>query len=370
VAKVSLRNVTKIFGSNVTAINNVTVDVADREFLVAVGPSGCGKTTMLRLVAGLEEPTSGTIVIGDRVVNGVPPKDRDVAMVFQNYALYPHMNVFENMAFALKVRKHSHADVAERVREVAKLLGIEELLIMKPAVLSGGQRQRVALGRAIVRNPKVFLLDEPFSNLDAQMRLATRIELKSLHTRMKVTTIFVTHDQAEAMTLGDRVCVLCNGIVQQIGTPMDIYDNPVNRFVAGFFGSPPMNFFSGLIDFERDKPRFNLGQVKIDLPAGLSNKLLPHKGKEIVLGVRPEHLSLVPFREQGKDAIGATVELVEPLGARTYIYLTKTTGIKLVADVNQCSGLHASDSVRVYLNVEQLHVFEPGSMGRNISISQ
>jgi multiple sugar transport system ATP-binding protein len=367
-AKISLKNVTKVFDGNVTAINNATLDVADREFLVVVGPSGCGKTTMLRLIAGLEEPTSGTIVIGDRVVNKVPPKDRDVAMVFQNYALYPHMNVFENMAFALKVRKYSRADVEEKVSKVARLLGIENLLTMKPAVLSGGQRQRVALGRAIVRNPKVFLLDEPFSNLDAQLRLATRTELKSLQGRLKVTTIFVTHDQAEAMTLGDRICVLYNGVVQQIGTPMEIYNQPVNRFVAGFFGLPPMNFLTGQIDFENDKLRFSLGQVKLDLPAELSGRLLPYKGKEVVFGIRPEHLSLRPIKEQGENAIQATIELVEPLGARTYVYFTSIDGVKLVADVSRCFDLHSGDTTKVHLDVEQLHVFEFGGMCKNISI--
>jgi multiple sugar transport system ATP-binding protein len=370
VAKVLLENVTKIFDGNVTATSNVTLDVADQEFLVVVGPSGCGKTTMLRLIAGLEEPTSGTIVIGDRVVNKVPPKDRDIAMVFQNYALYPHMNVFKNMAFALKVRKYPRLKVAERVGEVARLLGIENLLAMRPATLSGGERQRVALGRAIVRNPKVFLLDEPFSNLDAQLRLATRAELKSLQRKLKVTTIFVTHDQAEAMTLGDHISVLYKGVVQQIGTPMEVYSKPVNRFVAGFFGLPPMNFLSGPIDFEKDKPRFCLGQVKIDLPVRSYSKLLPYKGKEIVLGVRPEHLSLYQIQGQGENVIKAEVELVEPLGARTYVYFTSIDGTKLVADVSRCFDLHPGSVARVHLDVEQLHIFEPSEMGRNVSMTQ
>jgi multiple sugar transport system ATP-binding protein len=367
VAKVLLKNVTKIFDGNVTAINNITIDVADQEFLVVVGPSGCGKTTMLRLIAGLEEPTSGTIVIENRTVNKVQPKDRDVAMVFQNYALYPHMNVFENIAFALKVRKYPRVDVADRVGEVAKLLGIEKLLAMRPSDLSGGQRQRVALGRAIIRNPKVFLLDEPFSNIDAQLRLATRAELKSLQRRLKVTTIFVTHDQAEAMTLGDRICVLYNGIVQQIGTPMEVYSKPANKFVAGFLGLPPMNFLSGQIDFEKDKPRFCFGKVKVALPVSLSNKLLPYKGKEIILGVRPEHLSLHPIQGQGENVTRATVELIEPLGARTYIYFTSIDGAKLIADASRYFDLHPGDSVEVHLNMEQVHTFESGEMGRNIN---
>jgi multiple sugar transport system ATP-binding protein len=367
VAKVLLENITKIFDGNVTAMNNATLDVADQEFLVVVGPSGCGKTTMLRLIAGLEEPTSGIIVIGDRVVNKVPPKDRDVAMVFQNYALYPHMNVFENMAFALKVRKHPRVEVEQRVGEVAKLLGIENLLAMRPDALSGGQRQRVALGRAIVRNPKVFLLDEPFSNLDAQLRLATRAELKSLQRRLKVTTIFVTHDQAEAMTLGDRICVLYNGVVQQIGTPMEIYSKPVNRFVAGFFGLPPMNFLSGPIIFECGKPKFYFGKVKINLPARLFDKVLPYKGREIVVGVRPEHFSLDPIQEQAEDVILATVELVESLGARTYVYFTSIDGIKLVTEISRCFDPHPGGAVRVYIDVEQLHVFEHGEIGRNLN---
>ncbi len=238
-ARVLLENVTKVYGDKVTAVDNLTLEVGDQEFMVIVGPSGCGKTTILRMIAGLEDVTSGTVTIGDIIVNSVPPKDRDIAMVFQNYALYPHMTVFQNMAFALKLRKYPKAEIKKQVEEASLLLGIEDLLDRKPKALSGGQRQRVAVGRAIVRDPKVFLFDEPLSNLDPQVRTTTRTELKGLHARLKTTSIYVTHDQVEAMTLGDRIAVLKNGIIQQIGTPLEIYDKPINKFVAGFFGSPP-----------------------------------------------------------------------------------------------------------------------------------
>jgi multiple sugar transport system ATP-binding protein len=367
-AKVSLKNVTKIFDGKVRAINNVTLDVADEEFLVIVGPSGCGKTTALRLVAGLEEPTSGTIIIGDRVVNDVPANKRDVAMVFQNYALYPHMTVFENLAFALKVRKQPKVEVEKRVKEVAKMLDIETLLDMRPATISGGQRQRIALGRAIVQHPRVFLLDEPLSNLDTQLRLATRTEVKSLQRRLKTTTIFVTHDQAEAMMLGDRICVMYEGSIRQIGTPIEIYSKPSDRFVAGFFGMPPMNFFQGRIEYEGNMPKFCLHRLRIGLPVRIYTKMPPYKDREIVLGVRPEHISLIPIPGRSDNVIRAVLDLLEPLGARAYAYLTSTFGDKFVADVNPRFNACAGDSIQVYIDIDQVHLFETGEMGKNIDI--
>jgi multiple sugar transport system ATP-binding protein len=251
-ARVLLENVTKIFDGEVTAVSNFNLEVADGEFMVIVGPSGCGKTTTLRMIAGLEKITSGNIYIGNTLVNDVRPKERDVAMVFQNYALYPHMTAYQNMAFPLKMREFPKAEIKKRIKESAKLLGIERFLNRKPKALSGGQRQRVAVGRAIVRNPKAFLFDEPLSNLDARLRLTTRAELKDLHRKLQTTTIYVTHDQAEAMSLGDRICVMYDGKIQQIAGPVEVYERPVNKFVAGFLGTPPMNFFTGCLKSQND----------------------------------------------------------------------------------------------------------------------
>ena len=267
-AKVVFEHVYKKFPNGVIAVNDFNLEIKDKEFVVLVGPSGCGKTTSLRCVAGLEEASSGNIYIGDNIVNDVAPKDRDIAMVFQNYALYPHMDVYNNMAFGLKLRKFPKVEIERRVKEAAKILGIENLLDRRPKALSGGQRQRVALGRAIVREPKVFLMDEPLSNLDAKLRVQMRAELQKLHNRLKTTIIYVTHDQIEAMTMGDRIVVMKDGVVQQVGRPLDIYDNPNNVFVAGFIGTPPMNFMEGVLKQENNRLYVDLETIKIYVPAG------------------------------------------------------------------------------------------------------
>src|SRR6059036_1800511 len=298
-AEVRLEHVTKRFSEDVAALDDLTLEVADGEFLILVGPSGCGKTTALRLVAGLEKPSSGTITIGDRVVNDVTPRDRDIAMVFQNYALYPHMTVYRNLAFGLKERKTPKPEIERRVREASAILGLDDLLKRRPAQLYGGQRQRVAMGRALVREPKAFLLDEPLSNLDAKLRVAMRAELKRLHQRLEITTIHVTHDQVEAMTLGDRIAVMNEGALQQLGHPQEVYDRPANLFVAGFIGSPPMNLLRGVVSHGRIEAG-DLAAERPSLPDG-----------EVVVGVRPEAFLIAP---DGAASTELTVEIVEPLG--------------------------------------------------------
>src|SRR5579859_2814965 len=292
-AKVTLKNVGKIYGSNVVAVNNVNIEIADKEFLVLVGPSGCGKSTTLRMVAGLEELSGGEIRIDDVLVNDVPPKDRDIAMVFQNYALYPHMTAYENMAFGLRLRKYPKEEIKQRVYEAANILGIQELLNRRPKELSGGQRQRVAVGRAIVRKPKVFLFDEPLSNLDAKLRVQMRAEISKLHTRLQATMIYVTHDQAEAMTMGDRICVMKDGNIMQVAEPLELYNRPANLFVAGFIGSPSMNFFKGrmrragdFLDFVEDNAAGT--PLTLRLPGALAAKAAVLADKPVILGLRPE----------------------------------------------------------------------------------
>jgi len=328
-AQVALEDVTKVFPASsrkerdVTAVDNLTLHVADREFVVLVGPSGCGKSTTLRMIAGLEEPTHGTIHIGERVVNDVPPKDRDIAMVFQNYALYPHMTAYQNMAFGLKLRKYPKAEIDERVRDAARVLGIQELLTRKPAALSGGQRQRVAVGRAIVRKPKVFLFDEPLSNLDAKLRVEMRAELNRLHQRLQTTMVYVTHDEVEAMTLGDRIVVLNDGVVQQVADPLSLYDRPRNRFVAGFIGTPPMNFLDGEIEDAGGTLYFVAGAGRLRLPRRMASNLKGHLGRGVALGIRPEDMrsrSLVP--DAGPETcLNVRVNVVEPLGDEMILYL-------------------------------------------------
>jgi len=366
-ARVLLENVTKVFDGDVIAVSDFTLDIADGEFMVIVGPSGCGKTTTLRMIAGLEKPTSGKIYIADTLANDVPPKDRNIAMVFQNYALYPHMTVYQNMAFALKMRKSVKAEIDKRVRETARLLGIAHLLNRKPKALSGGQRQRAALGRAIVRNPKAFLFDEPLSNLDANLRISTRAELKALHYRLRTTSIYVTHDQAEAMTLGDRVCVMQNGAVQQVAAPMQVYESPVNRFVAGFIGTPPMNFFEGKVDFSSGTPCFVFGSDTIALPLRMKAVLADFSGKKMVLGLRPEHFSLCPVDGRTNNAITATVSVVEPLGTKIDVYLTKETGVDFVAAIDPHAELKVGDTVKMNIDLEKMNIFEPGEMGKNVA---
>jgi multiple sugar transport system ATP-binding protein len=368
-ARVLLYNVTKVFDGNVTAVNNLTLSVGDREFLVIVGPSGCGKTTTLRMIAGLEEFTSGTITIGDTIVNDMPPKDRDIAMVFQNYALYPHMTVFQNMAFVLKLRKHPAAEIKKRVVEAAMLLGIEDLLNRKPKALSGGQRQRVAVGRAIVCNPKVFLFDEPLSNLDATVRVTTRAELKALHRKLKTTSIYVTHDQVEAMTLGDRICVLYEGVVQQVASPLEVYDQPANRFVAGFFGTPPMNFLDGLIQYRDNNVYFITGSETILLPPRMKDILAAYRDQRVVLGIRPERLSVQPIGGQSQNGIDCSITVAEPLGDRMNVHLQSSSNERLIVSVDPRVGIQISQAIMIYLDVERVYIFEPGEMGKNISLA-
>ncbi len=318
-ATVTLERVKKVYEGGVTAVHEFSLDVADREFIVLVGPSGCGKSTTLRMIAGLEEISGGTISIDGAVVNDVPPKDRDIAMVFQNYALYPHMSVYDNMAFGLKLRKFPKGEIDQRVREAARILGITEYLDRKPKALSGGQRQRVAVGRAIVRKPKVFLFDEPLSNLDAKLRVQTRTEISKLHQRLGATMIYVTHDQTEAMTMADRIVLMKDGFVQQIASPMEIYRRPANIFVAGFIGSPAMNFIPGSVKKGR-RVTFDGGPgVQFTLSRLHQKKLAGFAGKKVILGVRPEHLVLGSSKG---GSIAGKVEVVEPMGSEVYAYFT------------------------------------------------
>jgi multiple sugar transport system ATP-binding protein len=365
VAQVKLENVCKVYDGGITAVNNANLSIADKEFMVIVGPSGCGKTTTLRMIAGLEEISSGTIRIDDKIVNDIPPKDRDIAMVFQNYALYPHMTVYENMAFGLKLRKMPKTEIKARVLEAAKFLELEPYLDRKPKALSGGQRQRVAVGRAIVRNPKAFLFDEPLSNLDAKLRVTTRTELKSLHNRLNVTSIYVTHDQAEAMTLGDRICLMYDGRIQQVAAPMEVYDRPANRFVAGFLGTPPMNFFDGRINVQESKVCFEIGSDVIVLPLSIKDKLSGYNGKQMVLGIRPEAVSPIEYSGQTGNKINALVGVIEPLGDRTAIH-SIVNGHKLIASIEPHTKIKKDSQTAFYLDLNRVHIFEPGHTGKNI----
>lgn len=359
-ARVELKNVRKVFPGNVTAVTNANLTIEDKEFVVLVGPSGCGKSTTLRMIAGLEEITSGEIYIGDRLVNDVPPKNRDIAMVFQNYALYPHMTVFKNMAFGLLLRKYPKDVIRTRVHEAAEILGIMELLERKPKALSGGQRQRVAVGRAIVRNPKVFLFDEPLSNLDAKLRVQMRAEISKLHTRLQSTMIYVTHDQIEAMTMGDRIVVMLDGIIQQVASPLELYHRPVNRFVAGFIGSPPMNMIEGRIEAENGRVRFldKSGIVKLQLPGDKSDKLRDYAGKAVTCGIRPEYMLENPEQEvkEGRS-IQAIVEVVEPMGSETYLYLD-LDGQAITARIKADSEPAVNKPHIIDVDVDNVHFFD------------
>jgi multiple sugar transport system ATP-binding protein len=378
-ARVELEKVTKVYPGGIKAVDSIDLSIADREFVVLVGPSGCGKSTTLRMVAGLEEMTEGVIRIGDRVVNDVPPKDRDVAMVFQNYALYPHMTVYKNMAFALKLRRFPKAQIEQRVREAAKILEIEHLLERKPRALSGGQRQRVAVGRAIVREPAAFLFDEPLSNLDAKLRVTTRAELKRLHRRLKTTTIYVTHDQEEAMTLGDRIVVMKEGRIQQADAPLKTYNEPANRFVAGFIGMPPMNFFDGaimMVDgglvFEEGRTErgggFSLpgGGFRLPIPPHLTDTLAGSVGKHVVLGIRPEYFHVRPA--PGAFApVRVNVNVLEPLGNDMDVYMSTSLNDHVVARVEADCGLEMDAQATVYVDLRKVHFFDPGETGMNLS---
>lgn len=323
-AKVELKNITKVYDGNVKAVDNVNIVINDQEFVVFVGPSGCGKSTTLRMVAGLEDITGGELFIDGALVNDVPPKDRNIAMVFQNYALYPHMTVYENMAFGLKIRKIDKLEIERRVNEAARILDIEKLLLRRPKQLSGGQRQRVAVGRAIVRNPKVFLFDEPLSNLDAKLRVQMRAEISELHNRLKATMIYVTHDQVEAMTMGDKIVVMKDGLVQQIGSPLYLYNHPVNKFVAGFIGSPPMNFMSVKVLEEGGSIVLDEGSYKLSVTDEQAGYLKSYVGKEIYFGIRPEDLCFVEYAAS-KNNIRAKVTVIEPLGAEIHLFASTPT---------------------------------------------
>jgi len=358
-SKVMMENLTKRF-AEVTAVNNVNLDIEDREFVVLVGPSGCGKTTTLRMVAGLEEITEGSIFIGDRLVNDVPPKDRNIAMVFQNYALYPHMNVFNNMAFGLKLRKIPKDEIEERVKRAAQILGIEELLDRKPRQLSGGQRQRVAVGRAIVRDPEVFLFDEPLSNLDAKLRVAMRAELIKLHRSLDATMIYVTHDQVEAMTMANRIVIMKDGLIQQEGSPLDVYDHPVNVFVAGFIGSPAMNFARGEIVSEGDVFYCQLGGQKLKLTDSMKPALSAYNGKEVVFGIRPESIT----DDENEAAVGEWarlddmhVEVYEPLGSDVILELSHN-GTSFTAKVDPHTHSRMGVDVPIWVDMSVCKLFD------------
>jgi multiple sugar transport system ATP-binding protein len=350
--------VTKRFGDN-TAVDRIDLTANDKEFLVLVGPSGCGKTTTLRMIAGLEETTEGEIYIGDRMVNNVPPKDRDIAMVFQNYALYPHMSVYKNLAFGLKQRKFPKPEINLRVTKVAQMLGIKELLKRKPKELSGGQRQRVAMGRAIVRKPEVFLFDEPLSNLDAKLRVQMRAELARLHRRLETTIVYVTHDQIEAMTLADRIVVMNNGIIMQTGAPMNVYDNPKNLFVAGFIGSPAMNFFDVRLAGEKGALFIESENFRLAVSARLQDRFLHAKDRELVLGIRPEHIYEREVKGEfpGGELLKATVEVVEPIGSQV-ILLASCGSSNLTACVDPQTHAKPNMELEFILDTNRLHLFD------------
>lgn len=367
-ATVTLKNLVKNYGDArkpVIAVNHINLEIRDQEFMVLVGPSGCGKSTTLRMIAGLEDVSSGEISIGDRVVNDVPPKDRDIAMVFQNYALYPHMSVFDNMAFGLTLRKVPRTEIHERVMKAAKILGIEEYLDRKPKALSGGQRQRVAVGRAIVRDPKVFLFDEPLSNLDAKMRISMRAEISKLHDRLQSTMIYVTHDQVEAMTMGDRICVMKGGNIMQVAEPLELYNFPQNMFVASFIGSPPMNFFHGTIEargedlFFRERVTDGEGML-VPVPASNKEAVAAFQGREIVLGIRPEDVGSYHESSASSEPFNAVVDVSEPMGSETYLYL-RSAGHSFIAKIRTMQVPRTGDAFAAMFDYSKLHFFDPAS---------
>ena len=354
-----LKNIYKRYSGGVVAVSDFNLEIADKEFIILVGPSGCGKSTTLRMIAGLEEISDGELYIDGRLVNEVAPKDRDIAMVFQNYALYPHMTVFENMAFGLKLRKTPKEEISRRVHEAAEILGIEQYLDRKPKALSGGQRQRVALGRAIVREPKVFLMDEPLSNLDAKLRVQMRTEIGKLHKKLQTTFIYVTHDQTEAMTMGSRIVVMKDGVIQQVDSPSNLYNTPCNKFVAGFIGSPQMNFIDAKIEKEDGGVYAIFGNSKVKFPEGKTEALSSYIGKEVVIGIRPEdlhddeaYITAVP-----ENVVSANVELTEMMGAETFLYL-EISGVACTARVNPRTTAKLGDTIKVAFDPNKIHVFD------------
>lgn len=356
-AEIKLNHINKKYDNKFEAVKDFNLDIKDKEFIVFVGPSGCGKSTTLRMIAGLEDITGGDLVIGDKRVNDVAPKDRDIAMVFQNYALYPHMNVYDNMAFGLKLRKFDKKEIERRVTDAARILGLENLLDRKPKALSGGQRQRVALGRAIVRDPQVFLMDEPLSNLDAKLRVQMRAEISKLHQRLQTTTIYVTHDQTEAMTMATRIVIMKDGVIQQVGSPKEVYDAPDNVFVGGFIGSPAMNFLRGTLE----DGYFKMSDVKVKVPEGKMKTLRDqgYTNKEVLLGIRPEDIHDEPvFIESSQDTkIEAAVEVAELMGAETYLY-SKVAGQDFIARVDSRSDVHSGQNIDLALNMNKCHFFD------------
>ncbi len=362
VAGVSVRKVVKSYEGGVLAVRGIDLEIADNEFVVLVGPSGCGKSTTLRMIAGLEEISDGEIWIGGSVVNDVPPRDRDIAMVFQNYALYPHMTVRENMAFGLKLRKFAKEEIKKRVDEAARMLDIEPLLDRKPKALSGGQRQRVAMGRAIVRNPKVFLFDEPLSNLDAKLRVQMRTEIKRVHQMVPTTTVYVTHDQVEAMTLADRVVVMNGGIIEQVGPPQELYHHPATKFVAGFIGSPAMNFMP--VKMVGDNAALGVqlddGQT-LPISAARIERYAPYRGKEMLLGLRPEHITdMIDSAKQNLEPMSIKVDVVEPMGMETLIHFFMGTTYA-VARISPDTAAHAGQTLPLHADMNNMHLIDPAS---------
>jgi multiple sugar transport system ATP-binding protein len=362
-AEVSIRKVVKMYDGGVQAVRGIDLDIKDHEFVVLVGPSGCGKTTTLRMIAGLEDITDGEILIGPDVVNDVPPKDRDIAMVFQNYALYPHMTVHENMSFGLRLKKFPKAEINRRVEEAARILDITELLGRKPKQLSGGQRQRVAMGRAIVRNPKVFLFDEPLSNLDAKLRVQMRIEIKRVHQKVRTTTVYVTHDQVEAMTLADRVVVMNHGIIEQVGTPQELYHNPRTRFVAGFIGSPSMNFVPCTLEGSGDQLTLRIGaDIVMPVPPARARQYAGHaRNAKLLLGLRPEHLTEARAQpEPGVVPFDAMIDVTEPMGMETFVYCT-LNGTQVCGRVNPAAGARDGAPLRMAVDLNHMHLIDEGT---------
>jgi len=358
-AQVSLKDVCKVYSGNVSAVNKVNLGIENKEFMVLVGPSGCGKSTTLRMIAGLEEISSGNIYIGNKLVNDVPAKDRDIAMVFQNYALYPHMTVEENMSFGLRLRHIPKQEITQRVNEAAEILGIKRLLNRKPRELSGGERQRVAVGRAIVRKPLVFLFDEPLSNLDAKMRVQMRTEIHKLHIRLQTTIIYVTHDQVEAMTMGDRIAVMKDGVIAQLGDPIDVYDHPKNKFVAGFIGSPPMNFMQGKIIKKEGKFYFDEGKILVKLVEDMHKKMANYVGSEVFFGIRSEDIydKLFVSEAPPENIVRVNCEVFEPMGSEVYLYLN-TGKHTFIARVGAHNRPRLNQEMDVVFDMSKVHFFD------------